>query len=62
MNTTERLCELMRQRHDRGLVKYGTTVDRTDLSEAEWIQHAIEEMLDGAAYLQRLKDKLEGRQ
>lgn len=56
--TTDRLIDLIRQRHDAGLAKYGTTVDRKDLTPEQWAQHAIEEMLDGAAYLMRLKDEI----
>ena len=60
MTTTDRLIALLRERHDAGLTKYGVTVDRTDLSPEQWAQHAIEEMLDGAAYLMRLKDEIAG--
>ena len=57
-STTERLVTMLRQRHKAGLKKYGVTVDRTDLKLEDWIQHAIEELLDGAAYLTRIKDNL----
>jgi hypothetical protein len=53
-NTTT-LIELLRQREAKGIQKYGVTLDRTDLRPEEWMQHAIEELLDGAAYLQGLK-------
>jgi len=47
-------------RERKGLVKYGTTVGaRTDLTPAEWCQHAIEELLDGAVYLTKLKREVE---
>lgn len=42
------------EREKRGLSKYGTTVDRKDLSELEWLQHAYEEALDLAVYLKTL--------
>jgi len=58
MTTTDRLIELLRERHEAGLKNYGVTVDRTDLTPEQWAQHAIEEMLDGAAYLMRLKDDI----
>lgn len=58
MTTTDHLIALLRERHDAGLKKYGVTVDRTDLTPEQWAQHAIEEMLDGAAYLMRLKDDI----
>lgn len=30
-----------------GQEKYGTTLDRTDLSTLQWIIHAQEELMDG---------------
>lgn len=56
---TEALVTMLRQRAEHGLAKYGTTLDRQDLTEAEWCQHALEEMLDGAGYLLALKRRLE---
>ena len=41
-------------REDKGLKEYGTTMDRTDLSEIEWLQHAYEEALDLSIYLKKL--------
>lgn len=38
-----------------GLSKYGTTLDRTDLSTLDWINHAQEELMDGILYLEKLK-------
>lgn len=39
----------------KGLDTYGTTLDRTDLTRSEWLQHAYEEALDLALYLKKLK-------
>lgn len=36
-----------------GLEKYGTTMDRSDLSLVDWLQHAYEETLDLALYLKK---------
>jgi hypothetical protein len=33
-------------------------MDRTDLEVKQWIDHAIEESLDHALYLMKLKDEL----
>ena len=44
----------LKQREQKGLSTYGTTVDRTDLTEKEWLQHAYEEALDLAIYLKKL--------
>jgi hypothetical protein len=41
-------------REDKGIKEYGTTMDRTDLSETEWLQHAYEEALDLSIYLKKL--------
>lgn len=38
-----------------GQMKYGTNLDRTDLSTLDWIQHAQEELMDGILYLEKLK-------
>ena len=41
-------------REDKGLKEYGTTMDRTDLTEQEWLQHAYEEALDLSIYLKKI--------
>jgi hypothetical protein len=42
-------------RSQKGYEKYGTDMDRTDLSVADWAQHLREELMDGLVYLTRLK-------
>ena len=37
-----------------GKSKYGTTMERTDLTGKEWLIHPQEEALDLAVYLERL--------
>lgn len=44
-----------KQRAEFGQKKYGTNLDRTDLSVLEWIQHAQEEHMDAILYLEKLK-------
>ena len=41
-------------REDKGLKEYGTTMDRTDLTEQDWLQHAYEEALDLSIYLKKI--------
>jgi hypothetical protein len=41
-------------REEKGLKEYLTTMDRTDLTELEWLQHAYEEALDLSIYLKKL--------
>lgn len=43
------------QRSNFGYQKYGTTLDRDDLSVLDWIQHAQEEHMDAILYLEKLK-------
>lgn len=43
------------ERAEKGYNKYGTDMDRTDLSVADWAQHLREELMDGLVYLTRLK-------
>jgi len=50
----EEVINDLKQREQKGLSTYGTTVDRTDLTEKEWLQHAYEEALDLAIYLKKL--------
>jgi hypothetical protein len=42
------------EREEKGKKEYGTTMDRTDLSEEDWLQHAYEEALDLSIYLKKL--------
>lgn len=54
---TDSIVEAVRadllRRSQFGIAKYGTTLDRTDLSLRDWLQHAYEECLDQANYLKR---------
>ena len=51
-----------KQRADFGMKKYGTNLDRKDLSVLEWIQHAQEEHMDAILYLEKLKQLENERQ
>tara|TARA_B100000519_G_C13878801_1_gene267294 strand:- start:36 stop:326 length:291 start_codon:yes stop_codon:yes gene_type:complete len=52
----ERVIAEITHRAERGLNKYGVSMERDDLSVAEWLQHAKEEALDLSIYLERLID------
>ncbi len=47
-------------RSEMGKAKYGTTLDRTDLSVLDWINHAQEEHMDAILYLEKLRQTLVG--
>ena len=42
-----------------GKQKYGTDLDRDDLSTLEWIEHAKQEHMDAILYLEKLKKVIE---
>jgi len=52
----DQLISEFENREQRGLRKYGTSMDRTDLSFDEWLQHFKEELLDGLVYLQKIQN------
>lgn len=49
------VIEKLIDRSNVGLLKYGTTLDREDLTFNEWITHAQEEHMDAILYLEKLK-------
>lgn len=55
----EEVIVAIRERRERGRRKYGTTMERDDLTPLQWAQHAQEEAMDLAIYLQRLKRDLQ---
>ena len=57
--TLTRLRQDLEVREVLGHMKYGTTMDRTDLTALDWVRHAREEAMDLAVYLTRLQMLLE---
>jgi hypothetical protein len=52
------VASIIKQFEDRsamGKKKYGTDLDRTDLSLVEWIEHAKQEHMDAILYLEKIK-------
>jgi hypothetical protein len=52
----EKVIAEIRQRAKKGEAKYGTTMDRDDLSFVEWVQHLKEELMDAVVYAQKIID------
>lgn len=46
------------ERAQVGMRKYGTNLDRDDLSLEQWLEHSIEEQLDNILYMQRALKEL----
>lgn len=51
----EEVIYRMRERSEVGIKKYGTTLNREDLSHLDWLNHLQEELMDSILYIQKLK-------
>jgi hypothetical protein len=49
------------KRAEMGKTKYNNTLDRTDLSVIDYLQHAKEEAMDLALYLEKTLQMLKGK-
>ena len=57
--TTASLIQQIAARDAHGKAKYGTSLDRTDLTLPAWLQHQAEELMDGAGYALAAKREAE---
>ena len=55
----DRIIRMIQDRADVGLKKYGVDMTREDLTELEWCQHHLEELLDAAVYVMKRMTILE---
>ena len=53
----KRVIDRINQRAEIGKEKYGVTMERTDLSTYDWLNHLQEELLDAIIYIEKLKDE-----
>jgi hypothetical protein len=42
------------KRSDIGILKYGKTLDRDDLTLEEWLNHLQEELMDATLYIEKI--------
>ncbi len=54
----ENVVKQLRDREEEGLLKYGVTTERTDLSPLQWLQHLQEELMDASVYIEKLKGEI----
>jgi len=54
----ESVIDQLRTRAEKGKEKYGTTMERDDLSPLQWLQHLQEELMDAAVYVEKLKGEI----
>jgi len=59
------LIKVIEKLHQRSLVgqkKYGTTMDREDLTLVQWLNHVQEELCDAIQYIEKLKHETDNHQ
>jgi hypothetical protein len=54
----ESVIDQFRTRAEKGKEKYGTTMERDDLTLMQWLQHLQEELMDAAVYVEKLKGEI----
>lgn len=54
----ESVINQFKQRSEAGINKYGTTLDRNDLTPLQWLTHLSEELQDATLYIEKLKQEL----
>lgn len=60
--TEARVCQMIASRQQLGIKKYGQTVEQNPLTHRQWLQHALEEALDMAVYLQRAIEEIDAKE
>jgi hypothetical protein len=54
----QQVIDKIEARAEAGQRKYGTTMERKDLTFRQWVQHLQEELLDAAIYAEKLIDDI----
>ena len=55
----KKVIDKLASRSKVGIKKYGTTLDRDDLSTKEWLIHLQEELMDACGYIEKLISLIE---
>jgi|TARA_R110000787_G_scaffold94900_1_gene197780 hypothetical protein len=50
----DKVCIKILDRAEVGQKKYGTTMEREDLSKEEWLVHLQEELMDATVYIEKI--------
>jgi len=58
----KRVLDKYTERSRVGIEKYGTTLERNDLTQEQWITHLQEELMDATLYIERLLFELKKMQ
>lgn len=52
----------LKERSNRGIEKYGVTLEREDIDVTGWLNHLQEELMDATLYIERLKTSYEDKE
>jgi NTP pyrophosphatase (non-canonical NTP hydrolase) len=55
-NLLTKVINDLQDREARGIEKYGTNMDRTDIKTKDWQKHLYEELLDAALYCKKMQE------
>lgn len=58
----DKVAAKLQDRADRGFKKYGTTMERSDLTLREWLVHLQEELMDASVYVEKLLEEVDSAQ
>ena len=58
----KQVCIQLLERAKFGKEKYGTTMERNDLTLLEWFQHLQEELMDATVYVEKLKEEVKKKE
>ena len=57
-NIVQEVVNKYQERSKAGYLKYGTTLDRKDLTVDTWLKHLQEELMDATVYIQKLRNDI----
>ncbi len=57
-SVVDSIISKFKQRSETGIKKYGTTLDRNDLTPEQWLNHLEEELMDAILYCHRIRKEL----
>lgn len=57
----ERVVKQLNERSQKGVKKYGVTLERNDIDLLGWVQHLQEELMDAVLYIERIKHELQNQ-
>jgi len=60
-NIVKKVITKFLERSKIGILKYNSTLERTDFTTLDWINNAQEELMDGILYLERLKLEMKNK-